>query len=109
MVWYDMVWYGMVWYPIESHCIPMKHTNTPLKIQGRVISGKQRPLPGTPRDSSELFRDYPDFVRVPPRPKRQGFQTVFNKSITLSLWKNMQLPASILTFQAASHGIRPEF
>ena len=33
----------------------MKHTNTRLKIQGRVISGKQRPLPGTPRDSPEVF------------------------------------------------------
>ena len=33
----------------------MKHTNTHLKIQGRVISGKQRPLPGTPRDSPEVF------------------------------------------------------
>ena len=33
----------------------MKHTNTPLKIKGRIISGKQRPLPGTPRDSPEIF------------------------------------------------------
>ena len=33
----------------------MKHTNTLLKIQGRVISGTQRPLPATPRDSPEVF------------------------------------------------------